>query len=53
MVQFYDGIPDEKHVEWIKEQKLFHVATAPLNGTFFSCNNGCNLVGLNFVTRYS
>ena len=33
MGQFYDTVPDDpKVVEWLKEQKLFHVASAPLNG---------------------
>ena len=33
MGHFYDEIPDDpKLIEWIKEQKLFHVASAPLNG---------------------
>ncbi|PSS38039.1 hypothetical protein PHLCEN_2v124 [Hermanssonia centrifuga] len=33
MGQFYNELPDdEKLIEWIKEQKLFHVATAPLKG---------------------
>lgn len=33
MVQFYDEIPDDpKLVDWIKEQKLFHIASAPLKG---------------------
>ncbi|KAI0812688.1 hypothetical protein BC629DRAFT_1474848 [Irpex lacteus] len=33
MVLFYDSIPDDpKFVEWILDQKLFHVASAPLNG---------------------
>ncbi|KAI0087798.1 hypothetical protein BDY19DRAFT_1049115 [Irpex rosettiformis] len=30
---FYDEIPDDpKLVQWIRDQKIFHVATAPLNG---------------------
>ncbi|KAJ3528809.1 hypothetical protein NM688_g7942 [Phlebia brevispora] len=33
MGHFYDEIPnDAKLIEWIREQKLLHVATAPLNG---------------------
>lgn len=37
MGQFYNELPDdEKLIEWIKEQKLFHVATAPLKGILFS-----------------
>lgn len=34
MGHFYDEIPDDpKLIEWVKEQQLFHVATAPLKGT--------------------
>ncbi|KIP10940.1 hypothetical protein PHLGIDRAFT_64839 [Phlebiopsis gigantea 11061_1 CR5-6] len=33
MGEFYDEIPDdEKLIEWIKDQKIFHVASAPLKG---------------------
>ncbi|PSS38040.1 hypothetical protein PHLCEN_2v125 [Hermanssonia centrifuga] len=33
MAVFYDEIPDdERLVEWVKAQKIFHVATAPLKG---------------------
>ncbi|GJE92270.1 hypothetical protein PsYK624_084240 [Phanerochaete sordida] len=33
MGHFYDEIPDDpKLIEWIKNQKLYHVASAPLNG---------------------
>lgn len=33
MGHFYDEIPDDaKLIEWVKEQQLFHVATAPLKG---------------------
>ena len=37
MGHFYEEIPDDtKLIEWIRAQKLFHVATAPLNGMFFA-----------------
>ena len=33
MGKYYEQIPDDsKLVDWIRDQKLFHVATAPLNG---------------------
>ncbi|EKM54225.1 uncharacterized protein PHACADRAFT_257924 [Phanerochaete carnosa HHB-10118-sp] len=33
MGHFYDEIPDDpKLIEWIKEQKIYHVASAPLKG---------------------
>jgi len=33
MGHYYDELPDDpKLFEWIKEQKIFHVASAPLNG---------------------
>lgn len=33
MVVFTDDIPDDpKLIDWIKDQKMFHVASAPLNG---------------------
>ncbi|KAF7793880.1 hypothetical protein EIP86_005002 [Pleurotus ostreatoroseus] len=33
MGKFYEEIPDDpKLLQWISEQKLYHVATAPLNG---------------------
>ena len=39
MGKFYDQIPDDpKLLDWIKSQQLFHVATAPLNGTFTSAS---------------
>lgn len=35
MGKFYEEIPeDPKLLQWISEQKLFHVATAPLNGEY-------------------
>lgn len=35
MVVFTDDIPDDpKLIDWIKDQKMFHVASAPLNGEF-------------------
>ena len=35
MVQFYPEIPDDpKLIQWVKDQQLFHVASAPLKGTF-------------------
>ena len=34
MGKFYSEIPDnESTIGWMKAQQLFHVATAPLNGT--------------------
>lgn len=33
MVQFYPEIPDDpKLIQWVKDQQLFHVASAPLRG---------------------
>lgn len=33
MGEFYDEIPDDdKLIEWMKNQNLFHVASAPLKG---------------------
>ena len=33
MGQFWDEIPDDpKLIEWIKNQQMFHVASAPLHG---------------------
>jgi hypothetical protein len=31
MGKFFDEIPDEEHVQWILDQKIFWVATAPLS----------------------
>jgi hypothetical protein len=34
MGKFYTQIPDdEKLIDWVRTQQLFHVATAPLHGT--------------------
>ena len=36
MGKFWEEIPDDNDmIQWIKEQKLFHVASAPLNGEWY------------------
>jgi hypothetical protein len=38
MAKYWDEIPDDDSlIQWIKDQKLFHVASAPLNGEDFAC----------------